>query len=810
MGFMRGRFCTWFVYNSCKFEVWANWISGHAGEQTQNIFTAPYALKWTAESRGWGCHYYEHGQNDAWCQSNPIESGMEYQFLPGGPCGHCDCCQRAVEIRAELLISHNREPAYQYNSGAYAATRPGRIAFYRSRFVSEYSLGVTEATSAEHYSIVREDQLGIHAVVRGDNTDSYVRFPIYTGMAYISGRYSGFTPRINSPQGWIKEVSKVRNGIWSFKNNAGDPEKLWDCHYYDETQNDAWCQANPIIDSVEYKFFGPDGTCGDCHCCQRPEQNPGAEEDFGTEFRVYVLDEDGNFAAGEFTNSSDGSGFFMDRPLNGWVRIAHVIEDIDRDTLDAHAGTILEGVQLEVHAGGAFTYNFETSGQTGANLLHWAYGHQVMLMDAYSRVDASQITAIIAPTKGAMVPLLGDQWNLGVDIAPAQSLDFLPAGELSGSRRDEVMAQLNDGLITDVDAERCMRSEWFHSGCERSRQFILTGGFYTNGKGLQKVGTYCLLAEKMFGLGDSRTQSCVDLLKRSFKCHYDAGSCGGAPTAYYDQAWGGVVSKQGYRDSNCGLADFGNACYNDHHYHYGYFIAAASMLLKLRPEMASEFAFMDYINTLVRDTTNPSNDDPFFPQFRAFDWYDLHSWSHGVTPSGDGKDEESTSEDINNYFGVQMWGRVTGNAHLEETGATLLSLLAHTARSMFLLKNDNQFHHPDYVKNHVTGIFFQNKAHYGTFFGADEWFIHGVQMLPLSPALLLARTPEYCRQVWDDIIGGYDMNAVSPGWGSLLLTGNLAIFDPDRAYEEVKTIATIDPGLSRPWAMYWAASLAAR
>jgi len=63
--------------------------------------------------------------------------------------------------------------------------------------------------------------------------------------------------------------------------------------------------------------------------------------------------------------------------------------------------------------------------------------------------------------------------------------------------------------------------------------------------------------------------------------------------------------------------------------------------------------------------------------------YDLHSWSHGVTPSGDGKDEESTSEDINHYWGIQMWGRMTGNAHLEQTGATLLSLLAHTARSVF-------------------------------------------------------------------------------------------------------------------------------
>lgn len=167
--------------------------------------------------------------------------------------------------------------------------------------------------------------------------------------------------------------------------------------------------------------------------------------------------------------------------------------------------------------------------------------------------------------------------------------------------------------------------------------------------------------------------------------------------------------------------------------------------------MRHESGFIDYINSMVRDTANPSTDDRYFPQFRAFDFYDLHSWSHGVTPSADGKDEESTSEDINFYFGVQMWGRETGNRALEQTGAMLLSLTAHTVRELFLMRTGNTAHHPDYVKNHVTGIFFQNKAHYGTFFGADEWFIHGVQMLPLTPALLLARTPEFCTEEWNDI-----------------------------------------------------------
>ena len=41
------------------------------------------------------------------------------------------------------------------------------------------------------------------------------------------------------------------------------------------------------------------------------------------------------------------------------------------------------------------------------------------------------------------------------------------------------------------------------------------------------------------------------------------------------------------------------------------------------------------------------NKDSHFPQFRSFDWFDLHSWSRGVIPSADGKDQESTSEELN-------------------------------------------------------------------------------------------------------------------------------------------------------------------
>merc|ERR1719162_1612317 len=35
-----------------------------------------------------------------------------------------------------------------------------------------------------------------------------------------------------------------------------------------------------------------------------------------------------------------------------------------------------------------------------------------------------------------------------------------------------------------------------------------------------------------------------------------------------------ITATSSTRARSCTMADFGNACYNDHHYHYGYFIHA--------------------------------------------------------------------------------------------------------------------------------------------------------------------------------------------------------------------------------------------
>lgn len=39
----------------------------------------------------------------------------------------------------------------------------------------------------------------------------------------------------------------------------------------------------------------------------------------------------------------------------------------------------------------------------------------------------------------------------------------------------------------------------------------------------------------------------------------------------YEDGWGGLVSSGSFKTGDAGV-DFGNSYYNDHHFHYGYFV----------------------------------------------------------------------------------------------------------------------------------------------------------------------------------------------------------------------------------------------
>lgn len=184
----------------------------------------------------------------------------------------------------------------------------------------------------------------------------------------------------------------------------------------------------------------------------------------------------------------------------------------------------------------------------------------------------------------------------------------------------------------------------------------------------------------------------------------------------YDSVWGGVVSSCSYTSRKPGQADcdFGNTFYNDHHFHYGYFVYSAAVIGYLEPEWLQQGTNRAWVDMLIRDYANPVSTDPYFPFSRMFDWYHGHSWAQGLYESADGKNEESSSEDAFSTFAIKMWGRTTGNANMEARGNLMLAVQARTLQNYFLMQSDNNVQPSRFIENKVSGIMFENKIDHTT------------------------------------------------------------------------------------------------
>jgi len=61
----------------------------------------------------WHCHEYADGQDDAWCQTSPLEAGFQFSFAGDAyQCGGCSCCKRettkSLALKLEKVwVCHN-------------------------------------------------------------------------------------------------------------------------------------------------------------------------------------------------------------------------------------------------------------------------------------------------------------------------------------------------------------------------------------------------------------------------------------------------------------------------------------------------------------------------------------------------------------------------------------------------------------------------------------------------------------------------------------------------------------------------------
>ncbi|KAG9256533.1 endo-1,3(4)-beta-glucanase [Emericellopsis atlantica] len=459
--------------------------------------------------------------------------------------------------------------------------------------------------------------------------------------------------------------------------------------------------------------------------------------------------------------------------------------------LDDGAGIYPTGVRLSgsvAGSSGSYSLNFSRAGHSQGKLYMYALPHHVESFNS-DTAGRTQSIRLVTLTKGQARLVRGSSWTMLENSIPT-SMDFAPwdgttKRTLSNAAKSAILPIARSDISQNMDAQSNLDSMYF------------------SGKALAKFAQIVYLTNDL--LGDAGlAQAGLNNLKAAFNRF--ASNRQQYPLVY-ESAWGGVVSSASYTTGDAN-ADFGNAYYNDHHFHYGYHILAAAYIGHLDRNWIT--SSRDYVNMLVRDVANPSTSDTWFPQWRNFDWYHGHSWAHGLYPSADGKNQESSSEDTMAAYAIKMWGTVIGDADMVARANLMLAVQTRSFRNYYYYENNNPTQPARFIGNKVAGILFENKIHHTTFFSPDIEAIQGIHMIPVHGPTGLVRNKNFIREEWDAFFSNGRVDRFDNPWKGIAYA-QYALVNPQTAWSFFASGSFqdrwIDGGASRSWYMAYAAAL---
>lgn len=358
---------------------------------------------------------------------------------------------------------------------------------------------------------------------------------------------------------------------------------------------------------------------------------------------------------------------------------------------------------------------------------------------------------------GPMKALKGNSFETTTAIAqPSNSLDV---SHLSEAHKQQLIASLSADI---------------------AKTSITAKDSYYAGKQLARAANLLDIAEQL-----NQTQ-CANQLKTllndGFTSHL------GKDFFYYDTTLKGIAAQ---------TAAFGSEDFNDHHFHYGYFIYAASILGKYDADFLK--SSKNQINLLVADIASYSASSDF-PSDRYYDSYTQHSWAAGLAPFADGNNQESSSEAVNAWNGVALWGQLTNNTQLKDSALWMLSNEAATAKVAWRSVDTSA----SYLKNYsspLTSLNFGGKRTYSTFFSDEANAKLGIQLIPMSPMMQSFSSDSSITSVINTSIQNGNYNVAL---GDYVLM-YLALTQPQKAVElaSKQQDAFIDNGNSRTYLDAW-------
>ncbi len=254
---------------------------------------------------------------------------------------------------------------------------------------------------------------------------------------------------------------------------------------------------------------------------------------------------------------------------------------------------------------------------------------------------------------------------------------------------------------------------------------------------------------------------------------------------------------------------------NDHHFTYGYWIRAAAEIALRDPDWAKKDKWGGMVDLLVADIATAERGRADFPFLRNFDPYEGHSWASGIGLGEFGNNQESSSEAINAWVGLMLWGEVTGDRALRDLGAYLYAAELE-AINFYWFDIHKQVFPPEY-KNVETSMVFGGKYAHNTWWTDEPRQIKGINLLPITTAsTYLATDPEFVKRNLAALVPEmetYDKFGKRPNnppprdiWQDIFAKYT-ALVDPAQALKEWDRWGSVEVGDSRTHTLHFMLSL---
>ncbi|WP_430781640.1 glycosyl hydrolase [Actinoplanes sp. G11-F43] len=321
---------------------------------------------------------------------------------------------------------------------------------------------------------------------------------------------------------------------------------------------------------------------------------------------------------------------------------------------------------------------------------------------------------------------------------------------------------------------------------------------YWTGKGLGRAARIAEIADQL-NLTSVR-DSALRVIKTRITDWFTASAGKTSRLFYYDKNWGTLI---GYPASYASDEDL-----NDHHFHYGYYIAAAATLAKFDPAWATTSQYGGMVDLLIRDANNYDRSDTRFPYLRDFDIYAGHDWASGHGAFGAGNNQESSSEGQNFSNALIQWGQATGNTTVRDAGIWLHTTQAAAINEYWFDVTGENF--PSQWGHNYAAIVWGSGGAYATWFSGEHALIVGINMLPMTGGqLYLGDYPQSVRDTYAELVRN---NGGEPQQWRDMHWQYLALGDGDAALSKFRASGgnyTSEEGESKAHTFHWIRNLAA-